>query len=120
MMTSCPVYLFKSPAFAPAGDTVVSLAPMDQVVSVYGGGGVWGEGGLSSAFGGAAVFKNDASGERFAGVWGARNAARFRRELQTHIPINIRKEAPGARLVFFITTPANLSRPTPNSPRSST
>ena len=99
----CPVYLFRSSAFAPAGDTVVSLAPMEQVISVYGDGGVWGEGGLSSAFGGVAVFRNDASGERFAGVWGARNAARFRRELRAQLPIDIRNEAPDARLVFWAT-----------------
>ncbi|WP_370677156.1 hypothetical protein [Pleomorphomonas sp. PLEO] len=99
-MSPCPVYLFRSPAFAPSGDTVVSLAPLDRVVAVYGGGGIWGEGGLSSAFGGVAVFKNDTSGERFVGVWGSRNAARFRRELQAHMPTAIHKEAPDARLVF--------------------
>ena len=102
-VSPCPVYLFRSPAFAPAGDTVVSVAPMDQGISVYGGGGVWGEGGLSSAFGGVVVFRNDTSGERFAGVWGARHAARFRRELQAHMPIDIRKEAPDARLEFWKT-----------------
>ena len=102
MMTSpCPVHLFRSPAFAPSGDTVVSIAPLDRVIAVYGGGGVWGEGGLSSVFGGAVVFKNDASGERFAGVWGARNAARFRAQLRVHTPLVIHKEAPDARLVFW-------------------
>lgn len=101
--TPCPVYLFRSPAFAPAGDTVVSLAPMDQVIAVYGGGGTWGEGGLSLAFSGAAVFKNDATGERLAGVWGARNAARFRRELQARMPVTVIKAAPDARLVCYET-----------------
>lgn len=55
-VASCPVYLFRSPGFAASGDTVVSVAPLDRVVAVYGDGGVVGEGGLSSSFGGAAVF----------------------------------------------------------------
>lgn len=104
MITSpCPVYLFRSAGFAPSGDTVVSVAPVDCVVAVYGNGGVVGEGGLSSAFGGAAVFKNDVSGECFVGVWGARNASRFRNELRAHMQIVVHKEAPDARLTFGIT-----------------
>ncbi|MBB6486710.1 hypothetical protein GGD46_004009 [Rhizobium lusitanum] len=67
MTSPCPVYLFRSAGFAPSGDTV-SVAPLDCVVAVYDNGGVIGEGGLSSAFGGAAVFKNDASGDCFVGV----------------------------------------------------
>ena len=102
MMTSpCPVYVFRSAGFAPSGDTVVSVAPLDCVVAVYGSGGAIGEGGLSSAFGGVAVFKNDASGDCFVGVWGARNASRFRSELRAHMQITIHKEAPDARLSFW-------------------
>lgn len=52
---------FQVPGFAPSGDTVVCVAPVDCFIAVYGNGGVVGEGGLSFAFGGAAVFKNDAS-----------------------------------------------------------
>jgi hypothetical protein len=74
---------------------------VDRVVAVYGGGGVVGEDGLSSSFGGAAVFKNDASGECFIGVWGARNGSRFRTELRAHMNIVIIKEAPEARLTFW-------------------
>ncbi|WP_026792836.1 hypothetical protein [Pleomorphomonas oryzae] len=111
MMPPCPVYLFRSSAFAPSGDTVVIVAPLDQVVAVYGGGGMWGEAGLSSAFGGVAIFRNDASGERFAGVWGARNAARFRRELQAHMSIAVIDEAPNARLVFFETKSGRPPKP---------
>ncbi|WLS04913.1 hypothetical protein [Shinella oryzae] len=111
MMTSpCPVYLFRSAGFAPSGDTVVSVAPLDCVVAVYGNGGVIGEGGLSSAFGGAAVFKNDASGDCFVGVWGARNASRFRKELRAHMQIAVHKEAPDARLSFW---EAEKERPKP-------
>jgi hypothetical protein len=101
-MTSalCPVYLFRSSGFAPSGDTMVSVAPLDRIVAIYGGGGVVGEAGLSSRFGGAAVFRNDVSGQCFIGVWGARNASRFRRELRAHMPIDLIKDAPSARLVF--------------------
>ena len=96
----CPVYLFRSAGFSPSGDTVVSVAPLHRVVAVYGDAGLVGEGGLSSAFGGAVVFKNDASGECFLGVWGARNAARFRRELRACMPVTVIKEAPDARFAF--------------------
>jgi len=96
-----PVYLFSSSGFAASGDTVVSVAPLDRVVAVYGDGGVVGEGGLSSSFGGAAVFKNDVLGKCFIGVWGARNASRFRSELRAHMQIAIIKEAPNARLAFW-------------------
>jgi hypothetical protein len=41
-----PVYIFRDSHFASAGDTVVTLAPIDLVVSVFGGGGLKGEGGL--------------------------------------------------------------------------
>ncbi len=101
MTSPCPVYLFRSADFVPSGDTVVSVAPLDCVVAVYGNGGIIGEGGLSSAFGGAAVFKNDASGDCFVGVWGARNASRFRSELRAHMQIALHKEAPDARLSFW-------------------
>jgi hypothetical protein len=97
----CPAFLFRSAGFAPSGDTVISVAPLEAVMSVYGNGGVVGEGGLSSAFGGAAVFKNEATRECFIGVWGARNASRFRRELQDQMEIRVVKEAPDARLVFW-------------------
>lgn len=106
MISSCPIYLFRSPAFAPSGDTIVAVASLATVIGVYGGGGVWGEGGLSSSFGGVAVFKNDASGDHFAGIWGARNAARFRRDLQARMPIAVLKQAPDARLVYWSTNPA--------------
>jgi hypothetical protein len=109
----CPVYLFRSTGFAPSGDTVVSVAPLDTVVAVYGTGGVVGEGGLSSSFGGAAVFKNDASGECFIGVWGARNASRFRSELRAHMQIAVIKEAPDARLAFWGAEKERPKRPSP-------
>ena len=112
MATSpCPVYLFRYAGFAPSGDTVVSVAPLDCVVAFYGSGGVVGEGGLSSAFGGHVVFKNDLSGEYFVGVWGARNASRFRNELLAHMQITVHKEAPDARRVFWGTKDERPKRP---------
>jgi hypothetical protein len=38
------VYVFHAVYFAPAGDTVVSAAPLEIVISTYGGGGLKGEG----------------------------------------------------------------------------
>ncbi len=71
---------------------------MEAVVSVYGPGGLTGEGGLSDAFGGAAIYKNDETGMCFFGIWGARNAAKFRADLATKLKIEMVKEAPPARL----------------------
>lgn len=105
MMTisPCPVYVFRSEGFAPAGDTVVSVAPLDFVSSVYGRNGLAGEEGLAAVFGGGAVFKNHASGERFVGVWGARNASRFRSTLRVYFQITIHKHPPDARLSVWST-----------------
>ena len=114
IIDSCPVYFFKSTGFAPSGDTVVNVAQRDKVISVYGGGGLFGEGGLSSAFGGAVVFKDDTTGQCFIGVWGTRNASRFRRELRLHLEVIIVKEAPNASLVF--TKRETLQSETDSSP----
>ena len=103
MTSPCPVYVFRSPGFAPSGDTVVSVAPLNYVVAVYGNNGLDGEGDLSSVFGGGVTFKNDASGECFVGVWGARNASRFRNTLRAHMQIAVLKHAPDARLAFWST-----------------
>lgn len=101
----CPVYVFRSAGFAPSADTVVSVAPLDRVVEVYGSDG------LASAFGGAAFFKNHESGACFAGVWGARNASRFRSELRVHMPIAVHKAAPDARLSYSLTKNERAKRP---------
>lgn len=98
------VYVFRSRDFVRASETVVSAAALDLVVSVYGGGGLKGEGGLADAFGGAAVFKDDATETYFLGVWGARNASRFRAALRASgAVIDIVEEAPPGRLVFYET-----------------
>ena len=97
--TPCPIYLFRAEGFAPSGDTVVSIAPLEAVVAVSGGGGAVAADGLSAAFGGAAIFRDETSGALFAGVWGGRKASRFRRELGERMATVVRREAPEARLV---------------------
>ena len=97
----CALYLFRSAGFAPAGDTVVSIAPLEKVVTVYGGGGAFDADGLSAAFGGAAIFRDEATGALFAGVWGTRNASRFRRQMRESMPVILVREAPDARLVVW-------------------
>lgn len=93
-----PVYVFRSDGFSRSGNTVVAVAPIALVTTVYGGGGVGGEASLSAAFGGAVVFKNDETGACFVGVWGARNASRFRADLRTKTQIEVLNKMPDARL----------------------
>jgi len=98
------IYLFRTRRFAPAGDTVVSVASLTVVVNVYGGGGLKGEGALVEAFGGAATFKNDETGDLYFGVWGARNASRFRRTLREAVgDIMVAKRQPPGRFVWWHT-----------------
>jgi hypothetical protein len=63
-----PVHIFRDGNFARGGDTVVTLAPVDLVVSVFGGGGLKGEGGLEDAFGGAVYFRNDETDVSYLGI----------------------------------------------------
>src|ERR1700746_202886 len=100
-MVSVPVYIFRGGHFSPRGDTMVSAAPLDVVVFVYGGGGLKGELGLAAAFGGAAFFRNDETGCCFLGVWGARKASRFRNALRrSGAQLEIIPMHPPARLVW--------------------
>jgi hypothetical protein len=41
MSRKVPVYVFRDQRFARNGDTVVSAAPLDVAMSVYGGGGLF-------------------------------------------------------------------------------
>ncbi len=85
--------------FAPRGDTVVSVAQRDAVVAVYCGGGVLEGDGLNKAFGGSCAFRNDDTGAWFIGVWGERNASRFRNGLRAGgLVLEILRERPPARL----------------------
>ena len=95
----CAIHVFRSAGFAPSGNTVVSIAPVEKVVAVYGGGGAFEADGLRAAFGGAAVFRHEGTGALLTGVWGTRNAARFRREMRARMPVVLHREAPDVRLV---------------------
>lgn len=72
------VYLWRDQRFARNEDTVVCVAPRDAVISVFGGGGMWNLDGLHRAFGGGIVFYASGQNILFQGVWGKRNASRFR------------------------------------------
>jgi hypothetical protein len=105
MAGSITIYLFRTTMFARNGDTVVSVVPLDAVVSVYGGGGLFGEGGVSAAFGGAAFYRDDPRDKNsaaYVGVWGARKASRFRATFRrAGFEITIMRSAPPARLMFW-------------------
>ena len=59
-------------------------------------------GGLSAAFGGAAVYRDDATGKYHLGVWGARKTAKFRNALkQSGVEVEIIKSPPPGRLVWY-------------------
>jgi hypothetical protein len=98
-----PVYLFRAGNFARNGDSVVSVAPRDIVISVYGGGGFEGSDGLAAAFDGGCVYRNDDTGASFLGVWGARKASRFRAALrQSGLELDIVRQSPPARLTVWM------------------
>jgi len=95
------VYVFRDARFAKS-DTVVSAAPASLVAAVYGGGGLQGEGGVETVFGGSAFFQNDESGAAFIAVWGARNASRFRSRLrQSRIALDIVNVPPPGKLKWW-------------------
>ena len=99
-----PVYVFRDPHFAPAGDTAVSAAPVEAVVRIFGGGGINNSSGLETAFGGAAFFRDDATGKCHLGVWGARKAAKLRNTLrQSGLELDVIKAQPPGRLVWYST-----------------
>jgi hypothetical protein len=104
MTERAKVYIFRDGHFAPAGDTIVCAASRDVVVSVFGGGGLKGEAGLATAFGGSAVFRDEDTGLLYLGVWGSRNASRFRRALRDGgVASHIVRGPPPGRLIFFST-----------------
>jgi hypothetical protein len=77
---------------------------MAVVVNVYCGGGLKGEGAPVEVFGRAATFRNDETGDLYFGVWGARNASRFRRTLREAVGgIMVVKRQPPGRLVWWHT-----------------
>lgn len=115
MSERLPIYVFRG-KYRPGGDdTLVCAAPLDLVVATYGGGGLKGEGGLAAAFGGAAFFRNGETGHSYLGVWGARNASRFRSTLRRGgATLDIVQEPPPARLIWLSTgdtRPLTVSSP---------
>jgi hypothetical protein len=102
MAGSTRIYLFRSTTFARNGDTVVCAAPLCIVISVYGGGGLFGEGGVRAVFGGCAFFRDDKTGPAYVGIWGSRKASRFRETLrQAGLRLTIVQTPPPARLMFW-------------------
>lgn len=100
MTQSIPIYVFRSVQFAKS-ETTVTAAPIELVVSVFGGGGLKGEQGLEASFGGSAYYRNEATDEAFLAVWGTRNGARFRRKLaESGATLQTHSGEPPARLVF--------------------
>lgn len=88
------VHIFRHPAFAPAGDTHVTVVPVHCALKAYG------LSGLTGAFGGSALFENTQSGEKWVGVWRARNGSRFRSRLRQFFTLTIERKAPDARLTI--------------------
>ena len=95
------VHIFRHPAFAPAGDTLVTVIPVHCALKAYG------LSGLTGAFGGSALFENAQSGEKWVGVWGARNGLRFRSRLRQFFTLTVEKKAPDARLTLYTTRRSN-------------
>jgi len=103
MMDPIQIYVFKTESFA-RSETVASVAPLEIVISVFGGGGVKGAAGLEAVFGGSAYFQNEETGAAYLGVWGSRNGGHFRSRMrQAGMSVMIVKEPPPARLKWFST-----------------
>jgi len=97
------VYTFRLSGLRPGGGpTIISVAPRDIVHAIFGSGGPKGVAGLDRAFGGGTAFENDLSGDAFLGVWGRRNASRFRALVrQSGYVIEAIGEPPPARQVLL-------------------
>src|SRR4051794_24698915 len=110
MADPIPIYVFHGLRGA-ADPAVASAAPLDLAISVFGGGGLHGEGGVSSVFGGSAFFRNAETGQAYLGVWGARKASRFRRMLrESGAVVQIVRKRPPARLIHWSTAPRDGRR----------
>jgi len=87
------IYVFRDPLNARTGNAVVAVAPYADVIACFG------LDGLNTSFGGHVVFKNDEIGDKVLGVWGARNASRFRTAMRRHHPfVVVLEDRPPARL----------------------
>jgi hypothetical protein len=75
------IYVFRTKSLA-RSETVATVASLNIVVSVFGGGGLKGMAGVEAVFGGSAYFRNDDTGAAYLGVWGSRNGGRFRSRIR--------------------------------------
>ena len=94
-------FVFRDPHFAPAGDTVVCIADRRQMKPYMK------KGELGSLFAGYVVFRDRPWpwGRSYLGVWGKRNASKFRRLLRER-GANVRvvdHAPPGIRIAYFTT-----------------
>jgi hypothetical protein len=93
---------FRTKSFT-RSETVATVASLDIVISVFGGGGLKGTAGVEAVFGGSAYFQNNDTGAAYLGVWGSRNGGRFRiRICEAGMSVAIVHESPPARLRGFI------------------
>jgi hypothetical protein len=91
------VYLWRAAFTGRGSDTVISVAPADAVVAVYGGGGIYGSDGVSEAFGGSVMVYCVFFG-------GARNASRFRNAFrQNGAILEVLRQPPPAALAVWST-----------------
>jgi hypothetical protein len=96
-----PVYLYRADGTDGNTATVMCAAPIDLVVAAYGGGGSEDQDGLCNAFGGGVFYRNAETGERYAGVWGARNASRFRSALRRKAEITVVNAPPPSFVAWW-------------------
>jgi hypothetical protein len=103
------VYIFRDAHFSPSGNTVVCAAEKSRIEELFRAAKI------QEIFRGGVIYKNWATEVEYLGVWGERNASKFRRlirERGLQIVIS-RSMPPGARLKVFTTRPTekrNLHR----------
>jgi hypothetical protein len=102
------IYTFRSGPYG-SGNTPVAIAPMEQVIAVFGDGGLFGEGGLSMAFDHVAIYRD--ARQIYFGVWGPRPSDRFRAALEQRFELETIDEAPSARLTYWAGKAARRSEP---------
>jgi hypothetical protein len=99
MTNKLDVYEFRGPQFSPEGDTIVCVVErgaMEKYIS---------KAEVSDAFSGCAVYRLRWPWNQYVGVWGKRNAARFRRFLEERgADVAIRREpVEGLKLFYWAT-----------------
>ena len=100
------VYVFRDNGFSPSGDTVVCVADKRKIESTFG------REQFESLFFGSTTYRNDTTEEEYLGVWGERNASRFRQLLRDRgIEIQVQKaRPPTARCKLKSTRPGQRTK----------